>query len=93
MQRYYFHLVTPAGTILDDDGRALPGIPEARQEALSIARALIRANGLDYAGGKPSRLVVEDSACTIVATLDCGALRDPLANPASRARARLHSRA
>lgn len=79
LSRFYFHLVTPEGAILDEEGRELRGMEEARQEALSVARGLIKAVGLRYDRGRTSRIVIEDAHSAIVVSLDIGVLGPVLA--------------
>ena len=41
MAHYFFHLATPGKLIVDEEGRDLPGLDAARQEAVESARDII----------------------------------------------------
>jgi hypothetical protein len=50
MPRYYFHIVTAASILRDEEGSMLADLAEARAEAIKDARALMSAailNGRD----------------------------------------------
>lgn len=50
MPRYYFHIVTTASVLRDDEGSVIEDLAQARTEAIKDARALMSAavlNGRD----------------------------------------------
>lgn len=77
MPHFYFHLVTPEATVVDEDGRELPDLERAREEALAIARSLIARRGLCYGRGASSRVVIENESSRFILTIDCGILKAP----------------
>ena len=41
MPKYFFHLATPGKLVIDNEGRELPELDAARQEAQDLAREII----------------------------------------------------
>lgn len=45
--RFYFNIITAAGTLVDFEGTELPGLEQARAEAIADARALMSTAMID----------------------------------------------
>ena len=69
MQTYFFHLHNGVDTLLDAEGRQLPGIGAVIGAALVEARSIIGADALEGKVALEQRIDVENDLGAIVHTL------------------------
>lgn len=72
MPRYHFNLHNGLGSVPDEQGRELPDLEAARDEALKAARSIIADEVLQGRLDLSGRLEVTDSVGVLLVTLSFG---------------------
>jgi hypothetical protein len=73
MAHYFFH-VLDGKVVIDTKGSDLPGIEQARDEAIHTAGQVLRSRGTP-SDGRPWRMVVADADANVVFSLEFSADR------------------
>ena len=68
MPRYFFH-VQDGARIIDEEGTVLPGLTEARAQAIITSGEMLKENGRGLWGGIEWRMWVTDEAGDTVCAL------------------------